>query len=182
MKDKLSALLDGDLDQQFTGAVLDSIRRDRSLRVDWDAYCAIGDVIRGDRDGAPGFVGRVMASIDQQPTLLAPLKPDRHSATQRAAWRKLMPLAASVMGVAAVGLVASTLYGGAESGAQLAAAPRIPVTESVPVSVRTASPAPSIDPHREYLFAHQAMTGGGPISGAIQHVRAVSDVRQDSAR
>jgi len=182
MKDKLSALLDGDLDQHSMGAVLDSIRRDRALRADWDAYCAIGDVIRGDREAAPDFVGRVMANIDDEPTLLAPARASGRAAGQRAAWRKLMPLAASVMGVAAVGWVAHTLYGGPEGVSRVAAAPRIPVTESVPVSVRAASPGPSIDPHREYLFAHQAMTGGGPISGAIQHVRTVSDVRQDYAR
>lgn len=182
MKDKLSALLDGDLDQQSMGAVLDSIRRDRSLSVDWDAYCAIGDVIRGDRDAAPDFVGRVMASIAVEPTLLAPSGTSSRSAPQDTAWRKLMPLAASVMGVAAVGWVAHGLYAGPQGASKVAAAPRIPVTESVPVSVRPASPGPSIDPHREYLFAHQAMTGGGPISGAIQHVRTVSDVRQDPAR
>lgn len=181
MKDKLSALLDGDLDQQSMHAVLDSMRRDRSLRTDWDAYCAIGDVIRGDRYASPDFVGRVMESIDGEPTLLAPRTSGRPQA-QDNAWRKIMPLAASLMGVAAVGWVAHGLYAGPKSPPPLAAAPRIPVTESVAVSVRPSSPGPAIDPHREYLFAHQAMTGGGPISGAIQHVRTVADVRQDSAR
>ncbi len=181
MKDKLSALLDGDLDQQSMHSVLDSMRRDRSLRTDWDAYCAIGDVIRGDRDSPPDFVGRVMANIDGEPTLLAP-KTSGRSPVQDNTWRKIMPLAASLMGVAAVGWVAHGLYAGPKNTPQLAAAPRIPVTESVAVSVRPSSPAPAIDPHREYLFAHQAMTGGGPISGAIQHVRTVADVRQDSAR
>lgn len=181
MKDKLSALLDGDLDQQSMHAVLDSMRRDRSLRSDWDAYCAIGDIIRGDRDSRPDFVGRVMASIESEPTLLAPTA-SRRTPAQDKAWRKIMPLAASLMGVAAVGWVAHGLYAGPKNAPQLAAGPRIPVTESVAVSVRPASPAPTIDPHREYLFAHQAMTGGGPISGAIQHVRTVADARQDPAR
>ncbi|WP_332671844.1 sigma-E factor negative regulatory protein [Aromatoleum sp.] len=182
MKDKLSALLDGDLDQQSMHAVLDSMRRDRPLRADWDAYCAIGDVIRGDRDVSPDFVERVMAGIEGEPTLLAPRTSGRAPA-QDNAWRKIMPLAASLMGVAAVGWVAHGLYAGPKNASpQMAAAPRIPVSESVAVSVRPSSPGQTIDPHREYLFAHQAMTGGGPISGAIQHVRTVADVRQDSAR
>lgn len=181
MKDKLSALLDGDLDQQSMHGVLDSMRRDRALRTDWDAYCAIGDVIRGDRGAAPDFVDRVMAGIEGEPTLLAP-RTSGHTPAQDNAWRKIMPLAASLMGVAAVGWVAHGLYAGPKNTPQVAAAPRIPVTESVAVSVRKPSPGPAIDPHREYLFAHQAMTGGGPISGAIQHVRTVADVRQDSAR
>jgi sigma-E factor negative regulatory protein RseA len=101
--------------------------------------------------------------------------------------RSLMPLAASLMGVAAVGWVAHTLYAqsvdtrsfaAAESPVQVVKVPP-PRTQDL---VRSVGVTVQGDPHREYLFAHQTMTGGGPLSGAIQHVRTVSDVRQDFPR
>ena len=95
MKDRLSALLDGDLDEQAAHPDFESMRRDSSLHTDWEAYCLIGDVLRGDRDGNAGFVGRVMANIDEEPTLLAPSP--RPAAEDGRLWRSLMPLAASVM-------------------------------------------------------------------------------------
>ncbi|MBD5805313.1 Anti-sigma-E factor RseA [Azoarcus sp. Aa7] len=179
MKDRLSALLDGDLDEQSAHPVFESMRRDRSLRTEWEAYCLIGDVLRGDRDGNAGFVGRVMANIDEAPTLLAP--PVR---AVEGGWlrRSLMPLAASVMGVAAVGWVAHTLYSdqGQGGGSRVAVARSSAATAVRPVAV---VPTPvAVDPTREYVFVHQAMSGGGPISGVIQHVRTVSDVGQDSGR
>ncbi|WP_018992326.1 sigma-E factor negative regulatory protein [Aromatoleum toluclasticum] len=184
MKDKLSALLDGDLDEQSAHPVFESMRRDGSLRTDWEAYCLIGDVLRGDGGGNASFVGRVMANIDEEPTLLAP--PPRAVADGGRLWRSLMPLAASVMGVAAVGWVAHTLYSdqGHGAGSPVAVA-RSSAAVVAHTAVRPVAVAPTpfaVDPTREYVFVHQAMSGGGPISGVIQHVRTVSDVGQDSGR
>lgn len=185
MKDKLSALLDGDLDEQSARPVFDALRRERAFRTDWEAYCLIGDVLRGDRDGSPGFVDRVMESLGTEPVVLAPVtKPDPAAGR---AWRSLMPLAASVMGVAAVGWVANALYNDSTTAAPpvASAVSRTPVAVVPPSAVRpvAATSVPeAVDPNREYVFAHQSMTAGGPISGVIQHVRTVSDVRQDGAR
>lgn len=173
MKDKLSALLDGDLDEQSMRPVFDAIRRDRSLRTDWEAYCIIGDVLRGVGDSPPGLVARVMTEIESEPTVLAP----RAAVAQPERWRSLMPLAASVMGVAAVGWVAYTLYAQPDRTAPLASVDgSIQPVASVSAPVRTVADVPAIDRRREYVFAHQAMTAGGPLSGVIQHVRTVSDV------
>ena len=183
MKDRLSALLDGDLDEQSAHPVFESMRRDRSLRTDWEAYCLIGDVLRGDRDGNAGFVGRVMANIDEEPTLLAP--PQRPAAEGGRLWRTVMPLAASVMGVAAVGWVAHTLYSdqGQATVGQVAVARSSAVAAHAAVRPVAVAPSPvAVDPTREYVFVQQALSGGGPISGVIQHGRTVSDVGQGSGR
>ena len=95
MKDKVSALLDGDLDEQATRVVFDGLRRDPDLRRDWEAYCLIGDVLRGDRDGSDDFVARVMANLDSEPTVLAP-RAAPESMTRQRMWQSLMPIAASV--------------------------------------------------------------------------------------
>jgi len=70
MKDKLSALLDGDLDERVSGAVLDSMRHEPDLKARWDDYCLIGDVLRGESQGSTGFTARVMAGLELEPTVL----------------------------------------------------------------------------------------------------------------
>lgn len=173
MKEKLSSLLDGDVEAAGARPVFDALRQDEQLRGQWDAYCLIGDALRGERDHAPGFVARVMAELDAEPTLLAPAA--SKSALSSFVGRPAMAVAASVMGVVAVGLVAFTMV------------PRTP--DSIPVAgVVATAPAQPVeavqvattagdDSHRNYLFVHQAMSGGGPIPGAVHYVRTVSDVR-----
>ncbi|MDI3513797.1 MAG: sigma-E factor negative regulatory protein RseA [Rhodocyclaceae bacterium] len=180
MKDKVSALLDGDLDEQATRVVFDGLRRDPDLRRDWEAYCLIGDVLRGDREGSDDFVSRVMANLDAEPTVLAP-RAAPASATRRV-WQSLMPIAASVMGVAAVGLVAATLYKQEAPAPQLVAgAPAVKVV-SATAPVRPVAQAGSEDALREYVFAHQGLSRGGPLPAGVQYVRTVSDQRQGNGR
>ena len=180
MKDKVSALLDGDLDEQATRRVFDDLKRDPDLRRDWEAYCLIGDVLRGDREGSDDFVSRVMANLDAEPTVLAP-RAAPASATRRV-WQSLMPIAASVMGVAAVGLVAATLYKQDAAAPQmLAGAPAVKVV-SAAAAVRPVGQAAGDDAMREYVFAHQGLSRGGPLPAGVQYVRTVSDQRQGNDR
>lgn len=184
MKEKLSALLDGDLEEHSVRTTLEGLRRDGTLRKDWEAYCLIGDALRGECAVAPDFVSRVMASIESEPTVIAP---GSAAAMQRrrSVWQALLPVAASVMGVAAVGWVASALYSGEKSATPVVAVQRLASTPiasaAVPAAtVRAPVEADAEDRHREYVFAHQAMTAGGPIPGVVQYVRTVSDSRQDA--
>ncbi|NMG64192.1 anti-sigma 24 factor [Azoarcus indigens] len=182
MKDKLSALLDGDLDEHSARPVFQGLKNDRDLRDVWASYCLIGDALRGDGDVSDSkFLSKVMAEIDAAPTVLSPSSVPR---VGQSAWQSLMPIAASVMGVAAVGWVASALYSDQQVPTQqLTVAQRVapgpigiaPVSLAVP---RISRPASANDLHREYLFAHQGV-GAGPMSGAVQYVRAVSEPRQD---
>lgn len=177
MKDKLSALLDGDLDERVSGAVLDSMRHEPDLKARWDDYCLIGDVLRGESQGSTGFTARVMAGLELEPTVLAPAPRVERKRGARA--RSLMPIAASVMGVVAVGWVAHTLSSQPEGSVTLAGVGNAVRVENVaPVQVL----AQTMDPRREYVFMHQATTGGGPLSGSMQYVRTVSDTQGDLRR
>lgn len=185
MKDRLSALLDGDLEEQAAKPVLDGLQRDSALRRDWEAYCLIGDALRGEPINSPDFVGRVMAELDSEPTRLAPPREPASRAANESVWRSLMPLAASVMGVAAVGLVAASLY--SEQGRQvvpLAAIERTAVMAVQRPADTPVAPASSAGDglNREYVFAHQAIGRGGPVPTALQYVRSVSDVGEGAAR
>ena len=181
MKDKVSALLDGDLDEQATRKVFDDLKRDPDLRRDWEAYCLIGDVLRGDRDGSDDFVARVMANLDAEPTVLAP-RAAPASATGHRLWQSLMPIAASVMGVAAVGLVAATLYKQDAPAPQLVAGSSAVKVVNATASVRPVGQSGSGDGMREYLFAHQGLSRGGPLPAGVQYVRTVSDQRPGNDR
>ncbi|HRH71530.1 MAG TPA: sigma-E factor negative regulatory protein, partial [Zoogloea sp.] len=46
MKEKVSALLDGALDEAASVRMLDSLKRDAGLRREWERYSLIGDVLR----------------------------------------------------------------------------------------------------------------------------------------
>ncbi|MCK6372256.1 MAG: anti-sigma 24 factor [Gammaproteobacteria bacterium] len=179
MKDKVSALLDGDLDDQGMCSVIDAMRRDGSLRAQWGAYCLIGDTLRGDRAGSSDFVARVMAGLDDEPTLLAPRSAPA-ATTQRSLAQRMLPLAASVMGVAAVGLVAASLYREEAPAPQLAAG-SAQIQLVTTTSVRPVT-APAVDPMREYLLAHQGLSRSGPMPAGVQYVRTVADTREDAGR
>lgn len=178
MKDRLSALLDGDLEEQATQAVFDRLQRDPELRQDWAAYCLIGDVLRGERPNAPDLVSRVMAGLDNEPTVLAPAARTTGRGPAPRLWRSLMPLAASVMGVAAVGFVASTLYSGDAGVARVAANQRAGTIASAPPPAATVVQ----DLQREYVFAHQGVHRGGPMPASVQYVRGVTDLQQGDGR
>ncbi len=183
MKDELSALLDGDLDEASARPVFDAMKRDPVLQSRWNAYCLIGDALRGET-GSPGDLSaRVMERIREEPTVLAPVRGDS-AANATGAWGKVMPLAASVMGVAAVGLVAFSLYSPSEPVAQNVVIAQ-PAQAVELASVRAQAPVASLerdDAHRKFVFVHQSMSGGGPIPGAVQYVRTVSESRGDLRR
>lgn len=178
MKDKLSAWIDGDLDDLAANRMADHIGRDESLRKHCDVYWLIGDALRGDAQGAD-LTDRIMSRLDAEPTVLAPRPAAAGAAARQSLWQSLMPIAASVMGVAAVGLVAATMYSSSSDpvpGNMVAVQRTVLPAQAVPVSVTVD------DPHREYVFVHQAMTGGGPLPTGVQYVRTVSVAAQDVAR
>ncbi len=182
MKGKLSALLDGDLDAQVAQKVFDELQHTQELKRDWDLYCLIGDTLRDSENtgGSAGFVAQVMGKLDEEPTVLAPMPTGggRHSR-----WQALMPIAASVMGVAAVGWFASSLQSGPmRQGPSLATTQTNPIPATaniVPASVVSpAAPQADEDIQQQYLFVHQG-AASGPMSGAVQYVRTASDSQQD---
>lgn len=181
MKEKLSAFVDGELDAETTEAVMRSLGVAPDMRERWDAYCLIGDAMRGDAHGAQHLVSRVMAELDEEPTVLVPAAASEVR-SKTFFGRSLMPVAASVMGVAAVGIVAFSMY--PAGPAELEASPTFAEAEPTVTIAEVDSPAMSfaseaLAPQREYLFVHQAMSGG-PIPGVVHYVRTVSEPRGES--
>ena len=178
MKEKVSALLDGALDDEASSRMFESLKRDGALRRDWENFCLIGDVLRDENGLSPDFARKVMRCIEDEPAIVAPKRREVGSGLIR----HLMPIAASVMGVAAVGWVAITLNGDGPSVERLAAAKVPQPVALVSAPADSATRATTESSEREYLFAHQAMAPSAAMPGVALYVRTVSDSRSAGQR
>lgn len=170
MKPELSALLDDELEQAEVSRVLDALRRDRDLQEVWNMYHLIGDALRHSPEYSPNIAQRVMARLEQEPVQFVPA-----AQRQRSPLRFALPLAAAVMGMAAVGWMALSLN--VPRPVELAAQPRM--ANEVAVPVIDTSPSGAL---KEYLVAHQAHSPSGGIQGVASYVRTVSEIRQGGKR
>lgn len=174
MTEKLSALFDGDTDEAALSPALESLRRDPRLREKWNVYCLIGDAIRGDPVGEPDLSARVMARLEFEPTVLSPTLGAHPELRSRSSWgRVLLPVAASVMGVAVVGWAMQVFKSeGPDVGPAMA-----------PMALVVPPPRglePKDDPYQQYVFAHQILAGRSAIPGVAQYVRTVAESRSGS--
>lgn len=166
MKPDVSALLDDELEPAMASRTIDALRRDRELQEAWNAYHLIGDTLRRSPVYLPDLSSKVMARLAEEPVLFAP-----SAQPKRTPLRFALPLAAAVMGMAAVGWVALSLN--APQPIELAAKPRSANEQAAPVAEQSPSGA-----LKEYLVAHQAHSPSGSIQGVAPYVRSVSEIRQ----
>ncbi|MDR1462816.1 MAG: sigma-E factor negative regulatory protein [Azoarcus sp.] len=172
MREKLSAMLDGDVDEATARALFTRLKRDAGFRDEWDAYCLLGDMIRGGaQPDMNGFAAKVMSRLEDEPTVLAPRRKENETG-RRSLRHRLLPVAASVMGVLAVGIVVATFSGGGtDQSIQAAVSPPSP-QEGAGIAAPAAHLA--VDgARRDYLVAHQTMAGG-PMPAAVQYIRTIS--------
>jgi sigma-E factor negative regulatory protein RseA len=159
MKSKISALMDGELQQQEAGGALDALANDAQARKTWRRYHLIGDSMRDAPQLSAGFAARVTAKLAEEPTVLAPRA--RPMLEQRR-WQ-LLSAAASI---AAVAFVSFAFF------SQDPAAPVAPLAQSA-APVETAQVAPP-DTANDYLLAHQGYSPRNSLQGMAPYVRTVS--------
>jgi sigma-E factor negative regulatory protein RseA len=103
---RLSCLLDGELDEQECRALVEALRGDEEAGRKWALFNCVGDAMRSAEAASwhsDSFVARVSAALEQEPTVLAPAALAPRSAARR--W--LLPGAGAVAAAAlllAVGL------------------------------------------------------------------------------
>ena len=161
MKDRLSALMDGELDDKSAAEVLKALSSDREAVDTWRTYQLISDAMRESRVLSPDFTRRVAVRLAAEPTVLAPRALQKDS-------RKWFALsaAASVAAVAFVGWIA------------FAPPPELkPV--AAPMAAAPAEPKPNIVPlpsaANDYLLAHQGFSPRVSLQGMAPYVRTVSE-------
>lgn len=161
MKTRISALMDGELEQHEVIETLQALRRIDDLRREWRNGQLIGAALRGERRLDLDVTERVMSALDMEPTVMAPAP--RHAP----AWRRpVLALAASAAGVAVVAWLALAPDGnGLPAGAN-----GLVVAKPGPVLAQAQS-TPRL---QEYLVAHQAYAPGGVVGGAARNIRTVA--------
>ena len=70
--DKISALMDGELDDRQAREQLVRLKQDEGLMGCWDTFHVIGDALRGEPVLSQGFNRKLTDRLNVEPTVLAP--------------------------------------------------------------------------------------------------------------
>ena len=169
MKDRISALMDGELDDGAAAQTIDTLNQDREALDSWRIYHLISDALRDTQVLSAGFASRVAAELAKEPTVLSHrgLKTGRAEPPRRAlAW---------AAGVAAVALVGWLGF----APQQIAVAP----VAQAPNAATSSELKPAIVPlpsgTNDYLLAHQGFSPRVSLQGMAPYVRTVSEQPQE---
>ncbi|POZ60921.1 sigma-E factor negative regulatory protein [Chromobacterium alticapitis] len=143
MKETISALIDGELDEPSADKALAAIAGDEDLDAAWEHYHLIGDAMRANRFAALDVRAKVGERLAAEPTVLAPR---RWMRPRRARAAGAVALAASVSFAAVVGW---------QQLSHRQTAPSAIADRGVPVQM--AKPA-QFDQDDPYVLAHQEVT------------------------
>ena len=173
MKEKISALMDGELEGGAAEELIDELRRGGEPFEAWRIYHVAGDAMRDTRLLSEGFAVRLAQRLAEEPTVLAPRRMERKPRS----WMTMpAAIAASVAGVALVGWLAfAPQQPTQQAGAPLAQAPapaalpRTAKADKKPARI----PLPSATP--DYLLAHQGFSPRVSLQGMAPYARTVSD-------
>jgi sigma-E factor negative regulatory protein RseA len=161
MKEKLSALMDGELDDKSAAKVIQALGSDRDAVRTWRTYQLISDAMRESRLLSVDFASRLAARLAAEPTVLVP----RALQAESRKWFALSA-AASMAAVALVGWMAL----GPQPQTQ---------TPSAPGPVAQPEPQPNIVPlpstANDYLLAHQAFSPRIYLQGMAPYARTVAE-------
>ena len=159
MNEKISALMDGELDEHAAAAALDAMRGEGKALDAWRTYHLISDAMRDTRLLSPGFAARVAQRLASEPTVLAPRK-------KQPVQRFALAAAAGVAGVAFVGWMAFA-----------------PQPQSTPVAQASAPAAvPLPASANDYLLAHQGFSPRVSLQGMAPYVRTVAEHPEAAAK
>jgi sigma-E factor negative regulatory protein RseA len=169
MKEQVSALMDGELDEREAERAFQVLKADTEASETWRTYHLISDAMRDRRLLlSAGFTAGMSARLQTEPTILAPAVlgggPVRRFA---------LAAAASVAAVALVGWLAFAPQPQAPATPPLAQARPAPATTPI-------VPLPSAA--NDYLLAHQGFSPRVSLQGMAPYVRTVADHPVESGK
>ena len=172
MRTKISALIDGELDERELREVCIALRHDEELRRACGAYVLIGDTLRREPHLASEFAGAVLDHLADEPVVLAPRGWAMPRPARREWPRSLLAMAATLAGVAVVAWLGLT---------QQPAPPQLALqnAKAPATSVVMASADGDL---QDYLIAHQIQSGSGFLNSEAQQIRTVSLNGAESGR
>lgn len=174
IKEQISAFLDGELPTAEQQLLLERLRRDPALRVQWGRYRLIGD---GLRQGLPpyvdlGLADRVMAELEAVPA---------HRGGGAGRLAKSFAGLAVAASVAVVAVLAVQQLEAPDTGgepARIAAAPQALPPPQAYVRVQQgpaweATPPQPVSRLNEYLVNHNEYAASAGMPGVLPYVRIV---------
>jgi sigma-E factor negative regulatory protein RseA len=159
MNERVSVLMDGELDDKSAAAAIQSLANEREARDAWRSYHLIGDLMRGSAPLSEGFAARITWKLAEQPTVLAPgrIRPQP---------RRLFTLSAAAASLAAVALVAWLAF---------APQPQVPAAPLAQAKPEAPAIVPMPTAANDYLLAHQGFSPRVSLQGMAPYVRTVSE-------
>lgn len=172
--EKISELMDGELEAREARRQLARIRQDEALAHCWHTFHLIGDALRGERALSQDVSQRLATRLAGEPTVLAP----QHRALKRITTYALSAAAS----LSAIALVAWMAFFNNPLAPQteLATAPTTPPPAAAPATQLTS--VPSDGQMNEYLIAHQEFSPSTAIQGLAPYIRSVSGTQQPKGR
>ena len=167
MKDRISQLMDGELDERSAADTIKACAQGAEALETWRTYHLISDAMRDSRVLSAGFSLRVAQRLEAEPTVLAPQRKRAESRTWFAA-----SAAASFAAVALVGWLAFAPRPGGEPQMALQAPAISPLVALAPVQPVLVPPPSAAN---DYLLAHQGFSPRVSFQGMAPYVRSVSD-------
>lgn len=162
MKTRISALMDGELEDHEISDTLLALHQSEELRSQWCECQLVGAALRGESELGVDVVSRVMSALELEPTVLAPM-----NRRVRDWQRPALALAASVAGVTLVVWLALVPGENGQTGFREMAAAKKEM-------VLARSQEKSTPRLQEYLVAHQAYAPAGAMVGGARNIRTVA--------
>lgn len=170
MNEKLSALMDGELDARERDALWKQIAQDPALRAAWERYHILGTALRKDVDvvAASNLAARVARRIEHEPLPFTRYRIGRVPMQHFTKIAGGLALAASVAAVAVLSFKSILL----PEPAQMATT--APATESTAGSATQLAKAAQDSSLNALLVKHNEFSPSGSINGMMPYVRVVS--------
>ncbi len=170
VREKLSALVDGELSDAEAVHLLDRMSHDNALKDVWERYHLVSDVLRNHLSPVTSvdLVARVRHAIDDEPIILRPPK-----RTRDPVWKPVagFALAASVAVVAVLGFRGFSGFDGEPVVETVAQRDPAPVVKSV--GLRWNVDRPDVEERlNAYLVNHSEHTGSA-MRGMMPYARIV---------
>ena len=202
--ERISALMDGELDEQMQHSAMDELLNKGEARDTWARYHLISDTLRQHLPVGMDkqFSSRVMSALDDEPTVLAPRTTQTSPMARRLSG---LAVAASVAAVAVMGVQFMYQQDGQVPAEQIAQAPtkvsptasvankafaRAPIRQNIQTVTQPMNPTPMtprlaqqqsplaqkrFHPNlNKYLVDHNQLTARTAVQGVMPYARLVA--------
>ena len=183
MKSKISALMDGELDQRNVSNIIEAIRKDDDLQGEWETYHLIGDTLRQSSKLSMNISSGVSQRLKAEPTVLSPNISNLEKKLKRKVYA--FSVAASVIAMVSAWLVMQNLH----EPQQIIMAEQPNYNHNLSIAPIPVSSSPAIHNYshppieiNDYLFVHREFSPGVTMRGQVTNVNSVTEYHERYGR